>query len=570
MKALWIFVAFALIPSNLLALVRQKPDQEVIDGIQNLLDQAKALQDSDYQNTIAKIETQFGLRDDKGKRLAPPPPDAYYDTEAGRSMYLRKLREFEEQHREAIRSLVTSDKVMDYAAAVQAHKLETQQADELREKAIVDTINAFDLVPLALGDRILSGPPNTTDPNRFPGHIGEAAEWTLTFSERMPDDKWGETDTSGHTIIGPEAFKNVARLAYTLDHEGRHYRDLTTPGKELWNEPGNEVRLRNETKDARERIFGLSKEDIGQQDKKMWIYRKNAALWTIKKKLEGLDPYRRNDRGYFPGLEGAIPGHTSLDDRLESIRQEALKLEAKVERDAAERAAAQRQEAEDRKVLEKREAEARQEAKDRAATLTRIAFKACHDPDSLSIDDMYSFDWESSAPIGDFPGMMLDIRLLTCVREVFDILMERHSRPSFVDIQDDGRIRYQCQYQVDPGQQLADLAQRACNSPGTLSPGIVKELSKCFPFGHYGSWDGGPDCAHDLYRELLGGRKVPSSDWLANEARGLNQIYAPPPPPPPSTLQPPPDRDPAPRDRPDNHKRCLDRDPNTGIVGCPP
>ncbi|MDD5628711.1 MAG: hypothetical protein PHU21_06580 [Elusimicrobia bacterium] len=557
-------------PATLVALVEKKPEPEVIIRIQNMLDDARALQNSDNRKKLVKIEMQFGLRDSEGHWRVPP-LDTYADNETGRRNYLRALQNFEVQHREAIRSLLASDQVEDYAAVVQAHRIEMQEADNLREQAVAETIDAFGLASLAAGDKILSGPPNTTDPNRVPGHIGEAAEWTLTFSERMPDNRWGETDTSGHTVIGPEAFKNVARLAYTLDHEGRHYRDFTTPDKELWNEPGNEVRLRNETKKVRDTIFGLSKEDIAQQDLQMWVYRKNAALWTLMKKWEGLDPYNVGDRRRFPGVSGVIPGHSSLNERLESIKQEALELEAQVEREAAERKAARQKEESDRLAREERESQARQAARDRASALVRIAYKACHDPDRLGIADLNSFDWESPAPIGDYPGLEPAVLESTCVGEVFEILRQIHSSPSLEDIQYKGRIRYQCKYRINMARQLADLTQRACNRPEALSSENIEEVAKCFPFGSYGPWDGGPDCAHDLYRAMLVKSKMPSWQWLSDEARRLNQKYAPPPPssPPPS----PPsilDPDPEPRDRTEGRKRCLDPDPSTGLVGCPP
>ena len=235
--------------------------------------------------------------------------------------------------------------------------------------------------------------------------------------------------------------------------------------------------------------------------------------------------------------------YADLNERLANIMGDAEKLDDRIQHEAKERRAVQ------------------QEAQDRATELTQLAFKACHDPDRLTLDDIYGFfPWGPIPPIGDFPGMMLDFDQLMCVQKVFVFLKGLNSRPYLDVVQDYARREYQCKYKVDMAQKLASLAQMSCNSPETLSSQTVKEFLTCFPNGVNGSWDGGPDCAHDLFNELMRynvqwpwGQKL-SHDWLVNEARSLNQKYAPHPSPQPQPQPGPQPTPPDPKpDRPDPH-----------------
>ena len=107
------------------------------------------------------------------------------------------------------------------------------------------------------------------------------------------------------------------------------------------------------------------------------------------------------------------------------------------------------------------------------------------------------------------------------------------------------------------GIDLGVLADIACNNSAALTRQEMKIWLIEFPDGKdYGRHEV-HGCADELYNELMQlniSRGRPTYHWLVNEARSLNQKYAPPPPPQP---QPQPGPQPAPSDpkpdRPEPH-----------------
>lgn len=342
MKLAWVFGVLALAPSNLLALVDQKPDGYAIKKIQDKLDDANAKQFGPNWQKLVEIEEQAGLRDPRThERLKPRPAPAYFMSEAERSTYFRYLDNFVRERDAAYAKLKDSPRLEEYIDARWDHKQEQEEAGKLYAEAIKKTIELYDLPSLGTSGAIKNGPPKKKTPLHVPSHEEETAVWEPKVNPEMSQGTNGQTFSDGRVELGPGALEYVGKLAYTLWHENQHVQDYLTPRSklDLVNEPANEVRIRKEGLKYREPIFDLDQRDLDDDDKYIASEQRRAQTWKTELlwiRIRGGDPYSAKSRADLPGaMTYGVLGDPEVTRRLAEIQNGEEDLKARLDQEAA-------------------------------------------------------------------------------------------------------------------------------------------------------------------------------------------------------------------------------------------
>lgn len=469
-----------------------------------------------------------------------------------------------------------------YMAAQERHLKDlTQGRDLARSKAIHLTLAAYGIVPTDKAGRLIM----LRGAIVVPDYAGKTATWIVVAGDNAPrsaltpegsvittqkavdkvtgKEPSGITYLDGVTKILTKSFEPTPKgnsmspldLALLLIHERRHFIQYVTPGK------GDKLTFNKAEVDAYLDDLGeiASKQNpLGLTVQEMDSYKnQRQALLGKYRQAQYFEWLKKIARGFGD----AVPAYNlpNTDEELSAIQKGAHKLEDQIQREAEELKATQEQ-----------------QVRDRATELAAIATKVCLDPDGLTDDDLDSFDWDSTSPIGDFPGpsVNVDIDRWNCAERIFASLKTSGSRPDIGDIQAQARKLQPSMPLPAPTRppeahtnvfvNLGRLALMACDNPEALDPQEMRALLSEFPNGQgYDSIEI-HDCADELLYELLRFNANSTRfdyQWLQGEAGRLRQKYAPVPSPEPRPRpepEPDPERAPRPTPSPPDYDHCID------------
>ncbi|MCX5795265.1 MAG: hypothetical protein NTY77_07225 [Elusimicrobia bacterium] len=457
----------------------------------------------------------------------------------------------------------------------------TQERDVARDKAIHLTLAAYGIVPTDKAGRLMM----LRGAIVVPDYAGKTATWVVVAGDNAPrsaltpegsvvttpkavdkvtgKEPSGVTYLDGVTKILTKSFEPDPKgnsmspldLALLLIHERRHFIQYLTPGK------GDKLTFNKAEVDAYLDDLGeiaSQQNPLGLTIQEMDSYKNQRSALLGKYREAQRFEWLKKITG---GFGDAVPAYNlpNTDEELAAIQEGADKLEDQIQREAEGLKASQEQ-----------------QVRDLATELAAIATKVCLDPDGLTDEDLDSFDWDSSSPIGDFPGpsVHVDPYRWDCTERIFASLKASRSRPKIGVIQAQASKLQPSKPLPAPTRppeahtnvfvNLGRLARMACDNPEALNPQEMKTLLNEFPNGQgYDSIEI-HDCADELLYKLLRFNANSTRfdyQWLQDEAGTLRRKYARTPSPEPrpqSEPQPEPDRAPRPTPSPPGYDHCID------------